>query len=138
MMLLSALLLAAQAQAPEWAPVAILDSEGTTIYFVDRSGIKVTPGGRSARVYLVTKEDSAKLHFEYDCDGQRYRAVDASLGSAAAEWAPIKPQSPLHVTMRYVCSGGKIDLGFGDMAIKTEMVEPFAREVMSRRSALKK
>lgn len=136
-MLSSALMLAAQALSPQWAPVGLMDDEGTTVFFVDRSSIETRPDGSSAWVYSVSTDVALRLHFDYDCKRQRYRALEASLGSAAAEWAPIKPQSPLHNMMKYVCADGKIDLGFGDLVVPAESPEAFAREFIARRSARK-
>ena len=138
MLLSSALLLAAQALSPEWAPVALVDNEGTTVYFVDRAGIQATPNGRTAQVYVVSAASSMRLHFEYDCERQRSRFLEASLDSPMAQWAPVKPQSPLHVTMRYACADGKIDFGFGDVAVPAKTPEAFAREFIARRSAAKR
>jgi len=137
MIISSALLLAAQAASPEWAPVAITDTRTTNLYFVDRTSITATPDGSSARTFVVSGDLSLRLHFQYDCEGQRYRALEASLGSAAAAWAPVKPQSPLHNMMRLVCSAGKLDLGFGDLAVRSASPEAFAREFLARRSERK-
>jgi hypothetical protein len=134
MMLALALLVAAPAAASEWAPVGLVDDGGTTVYFVDRTRIEAGPEGRAAWVYAVSNDVALKLHVQFDCDGGRYRHLEASLGSAAAAWAPVKPQSPLDNARRYVCAGGKIDLGFGDLAVPFETPEAFAHAFISRRA----
>jgi hypothetical protein len=67
-----ALLLAASAPAPsaEWAPVAITDNDGTTVYFVDRTSMKSEKGGVSAWTYAVGPSVALRLHFEYDDIGR--------------------------------------------------------------------
>ena len=138
------LALAAPAAVPEWAPVVISDDAAPTLFFVDRTSIRPTPDGSSAWAYIVPSKGGIRLHVEYDCGDERFRYLEAALpadaapGSpAATPWAPIKPDSPMNRLMRYVCSGGKVDFGFGDIAIKSASPEAFTREFLARRAATK-
>lgn len=140
-----ALAVAAPAPSPEWAPVAITEGESPALFFVDRTSIRTTPDGSSARSYVVPPSGAFRLHVEYDCGDERYRFLDAALPAGAAPdapaatpWTPVKPATPLHQAMRYVCSGAKLDLGFGDIAIESASPEAFTREFLTRRAAAKR
>jgi hypothetical protein len=145
MVLLAALALAAPEQSPEWAPIAITEGDSPTLFFIDRTSIKATADGSSARTFVASDGAVLRLHVEYDCGGERYRYLDSAMpadappGSPqATRWAAIKPDSPLNPMMRYACSGGKVDFGFGDLAIKSPSPEAFAREFLARRAAAKR
>ena len=136
------LALAAAPATPEWAPIVIGTDAVPTLFFIDRTSIRPTPDGSSAWAYIVPSQGSIRLHVEYDCGHERYRYLESALpadappGSpAATHWAPIKPDSPMNRLMRYVCSGGKADFGFGDIAIKSASPEAFTREFLARRAA---
>lgn len=132
------LAIGAQTARHEWAPVGISNDEGTTLHFVDRASIKPGARGVSAWIYSVTKSASVSMHLGYDCASARYRRLEASdVGGAtpgASSWQAIKQGTPLHATMRYACSGGKLDLGFGDLVVESDTPEAFAREFIARRS----
>jgi hypothetical protein len=143
-MLWLALAAAAPAAVPEWAPIVMGADAEPTLFFIDRTSIKATADGSSAWAYVVPAKGALRLHVEYDCGGERYRYLEAALpadaapGSpAATPWAAVKPVSPMNHLMRYVCSGGKIDFGFGDIAIKAPSPEAFTREFMARRAKMK-
>lgn len=127
---------AAQAAPSEWAPVAISDGDGSTLYFVDRASIKPTENGASAWIYAVGGA-TLKLHVEYDCDRKRFRYLEKSLanGEATARWEAIGPKTPIHSTMVYACAGGKVDLDFGDAVVRSVSPEAFARAFIAQRSA---
>jgi len=82
------LALAAPAESPEWAPIAITDSDSPTLLFVDRTSIKATADGSSARTYLVMADAALRLHVEYDCGDARYRYLDSALPADAAPGSP--------------------------------------------------
>ena len=140
-----ALALAAPAASPEWAPIAITEGDGPHIFFIDRTSIRPTADGSSAKAFVVSEGAALRLHIEYDCADQLYRYLDAAMpadappGSPqATRWARIEPVSPLNHTMRYVCSGGKVDFGFGDLAVESPSPTAFAREFLKRRAAAKR
>lgn len=123
----SVLAIAAQVAPHEWAPVAITDNADSTLYFVDRASIKPTPNGASAWIYAVGSV-ALRLHIKYDCDGKRFRYLEV-------DWEAIEPKTPIHSTMVYACSGGKVDLGFGDAIVRSASPEAFARAFIAQRSA---
>jgi len=140
-----ALAAATSASSPQWAMIGISESEAPTVHFVDRSSIKATPDGASAWTYAVSNAVSVKLHFEYDCSHGRYRFLEVSLPEgatpnpgvpSASAWATIKPGSPIHLGMRYACSGGKI-AGLPEVIVPFASPEAFAREFLARRAQRK-
>ena len=144
--MLWALVVAAPAPLPEWAPVAITHNAETRLYFVDRTSIAATARGTSARIFMSSGTVSAGMHFEYGCDKGRFRILDVSLpegetppaaGPVATPWRPITPGTPLHNAMRYACSGGTLDLGFGDLRVKADSPEAFARTFIAERAKRK-
>ncbi|HEU0133651.1 MAG TPA: hypothetical protein VFR28_02425 [Allosphingosinicella sp.] len=136
---------ASPAAAPQWAPVALSPDEPPTLFFIDRASLKATSDGSSAWAFVVPPEGALRLHVEYDCADSRYRFLESALQPGAAPgspgatpWTPVKPATPLHQAMRYVCSGAKLDLGFGDVAIEADSPEAFTREFVKRRAAAKR
>ncbi|MBV9930991.1 MAG: hypothetical protein JO013_08595 [Alphaproteobacteria bacterium] len=144
--LLAAVAVAAPSASPEWAPVAITDNDGTVVYFVDRASIQADANGTSAWIYAVSPAVAFKMHVDYDCAGVRYRTLEVSLGPGAmakgrsgpaTPWSPVKAETPLASAMKYACSGGKVDFGFGDLVVKSPSPEAFARAFIARRAARK-
>ncbi len=130
--------------APQWAPVALTVDSVPTLFFVDRASIRPTADGSSAWSFVVPPEGAFRLHVEYDCGDSRYRflesalPVDAAPGApGATAWTAVKPATPLHQAMRYVCSGAKLDFGFGNLAVEAPSPEAFTREFLKRRAAAK-
>ena len=121
----------------EWAPIAI-NGDGDTLYLVDRTSIKAGPATSSAVLSAVSQATALRLHVDFDCAGARFRYLDAGNPdgglSGATKWNPLQQGTPMHQTSRYVCAGGKIDLGFGDLVLKAETPEAFARGFLKRRS----
>jgi hypothetical protein len=140
-MLFWSLAATAPAAAPQWALVGLSDGQ-KAVHFVDRSSITATADGTSAWIYTVTASVAVKLHLDYDCRHSRYRFLEASLPEGAAPpkpgvptataWTAAKPGSPIEVGLRYACSGGKIDLGFRDIVIRSASPEAFARAFLAR------
>ena len=137
-LVLAALLAAgAAATAHEWAPIAI-NGDGDTLYLVDRTSIKAGPATSSAVLSAVSQATALRLHVDFDCAGARFRYLDAGNPdgglSGVTKWNPLQQGTPMHQTSRYVCAGGKIDLGFGDLVLKAETPEAFARAFLKSRS----
>lgn len=86
----------------------------------------------------VSQATSFRLHVDFECTAGTYRFLDSSNPngdlSGATAWQALKPGTPIHQASRYVCAGGKINLGFGDSTFKAETPEAFARRFLTLRS----